>query len=254
MAAKATSFIVDHYQQKAQAYNSVKNKTFYQKIASELLKIIPNQEVNSVLEVGGGSGFATVLLQQKYAQAKIVVLEPSKALYLQGQKRLPQAQWLNQTLASFQPQQQFNLVFASMSGHWLSPLELKKLILLSANGCLALALPFSVCSSTANVNFYLKQLLFNLKAKPLWAKTTRSLNKLLNLLTPFSEIKTESLVIKEQFDLETELVDCLNSRGVFLALFGSQAEQAEKRLITKLKEAEKPFLFFWPIKLIVAKK
>lgn len=253
MAKNTASLIIKHYQENAQAYNCVKNKLFYQKIAKELLKIIPGQQISSILEIGGGSGFATTLLQQKYAQAKIVVLEPTKALYLQGQDKLPKVQWLNQTLASFEMQQGFDLIFASMSGHWLSSFELEKLVNLSKNGCLALALPFSVCSPVTNINFHLKQLLFSLKAKPLWSKQSRSLKKLHKLLAPFSQLTIENLIIKEEFASENELISCLSNRGVFLALFGSQAEVAQKRLTAKLKQMKKPLVFSWPIKLIAAK-
>lgn len=250
---RKTASVIEHYQKKAEAYNCFKNKLFYQQIARELLKIIPERQFNTILEVGGGSGFATSLLQQKYPQAKIVVLEPTKALFLQGQKKLPEAKWFNQTLASFQPQQRFDLVFASMSGHWLSSPELEKLINLSKDGCLALTLPSSICHSATSVNFHLKQLLFSLKTKPLWSKKTRSFKKQLQWLAPFSLVTMENLFIKEKFASQNELVDCLSSRGVFLALFGSQAETAQKWLIAKLRQVKGPLAFSWSIKLIAAK-
>lgn len=244
---------INFYNQAATCYDSYLNACFYQHIAEALLKLIPHtHNVAFILEVGAGTGFATLCLQKQYPGAAIVALEPAPAMLVKGEKRAPKVLWQNKTLSEFQPQHQFDLVFCSMAGHWLSEEELNKLINLAKNNTLALALPSCFLSQEV-VSQTLKKLLFQLKPKPLWAPAQRKLSRLLPKLGCFSQILLKEIIITEHFLSLNQLIKTINSRGVFVALFGSQANTAEKLFYQELTDKSNQSLAMsWRIQLITA--
>lgn len=233
------------YNQVAQTYENF-NKHFYQKIAAGLLALIPIETpINSILEIGAGTGFATLLIKNSYPQAKITALEPSESMLNIAKQKISGVNWKLQSFEEFVPQTKPDLIFCSMAAHWLTTSEWQKLISLSKNSTIALALPSVRKNSEVRANQILKKILFKLKTKSLWAKESRNLKAI-------AASKVKKLTFSEQYSDNKKLVESLYNRGVFLALFGQQAIAAKNLFYEKLeKESPNQAIFDWSFKLII---
>lgn len=242
----------DFYQQVADDYSLPVHRAFYQRIAGALLAKIPALPGQSILEVGAGTGFTTAKLRDRYPQARIIALEPARAMLARAAPEAADIHWICGSLNDLPPEA-FDLVVASMSYHWLSPDERRKVMALSAMGVLAVALPVTSDRSRSNVNLALRGLLFRLRGEENWPKQVRKENvAAATLKGRFSEVEVSELNIDESYSTAAAAISCLYVRGALFSLFGNRtgdAIEGLKRSLAGQAEIE----FSWSIKLIVAR-
>src|SRR5450432_4241946 len=71
--------------------------------AMDLLARIPSAEPRCVYDLGCGAGNVTAALVQRWPQARILGVDTSAAMLAQAAKRLPEVQWVQHSLADWQP-------------------------------------------------------------------------------------------------------------------------------------------------------
>lgn len=250
---------VAFYDSVAGDYDAPEHERFYRKIACALLKLIQDDfKARSVLEIGAGSGFATLLLRERFSSAIITALEPSQSMLARAERKLDCVSWRLQKLADFDGSSEFDLIFCSMAGHWLSAMEWVKLLDLSKSSRLALAIPISDrYIEKATGNEALRKVLRKVRSRPIWPKDVRVGERILARIEKwFSNVHTENLVFTESFSRTGMLADALYSRGVLVALCGEEASVAKSLLeeCEAVKDATEPHRigFNWAFKLIIA--
>ena len=241
----------DFYQRVAGDYNLPVHRAFYQRIAGELLARVPALPGKSILEVGAGTGFATAKINDLYPDARIVALEPARAMLAEAGGETANVRWVCGSLDDLPPDN-FDLVVSSMSYHWLNPAERRKLMDLAAGGVLALALPVTDGRSQTEVNRALKGMLFNLRGDENWPKQARKESAVLaTVRSRFKKVEVADLRIDESYSTPADLINCLYIRGAFFSLFGDRTGAATERL-ESLFAGRSEIEFSWSIKLIVA--
>lgn len=243
---------ISFYDGEAGRYASPANEAFYRRIADELLDFLPaGWQPRSVLEIGAGGGYATGVLRDRYPEAELLALEPAAAMRQAG-RAVPGVEWSPQPLAGFSVCRRFDLVLASMSYHWLSAAERRKLVHLSAPEMLAMALPVSPRPPHQEGNRTLKQTLIQLRAPHRWPGATRKAERVLaEIQRTHGEVRSRIHTITEEYDGGRPLVAALQARGVLFALFGPEARAAERLLLERLPR-RRPTTFQWAIMLVVA--
>jgi trans-aconitate methyltransferase len=244
---------IDFYDRHAGRYDQPVHQRFYQRVAADLIHRIPVEiEIGSILEVGAGTGFATLELRKRYPRARMVCLEPSAQMLDRAvAKNIPRVDWRCCRLGQLEPAP-FDLVFSSMAYHWLDETERKKLAALAKSKILAIALPIIDMEAYSNGNLALKQLLYRLKAKPAWQKDTRRNDRAADSLRArFECLSAHRSDLKEEFDSAGQMAEVLYERGVLPALFGQRAAEARERL-PSVCDRTGPLRFTWPLSLMVA--
>jgi len=238
------------YQLVADDYALPIHRAFYQHIAECLLKKVPNRSFKSILEVGAGTGFATAKIAERFPESRITALEPASAMLSQAKSRIPEIDWVNGRLPALTAER-FDLAFASMSYHWLNADERQKLLDISANGILVLALSVTGGPNRSNGNRALKRLLIELRGETNWPKQVRTESALAATINNrFAEVLIDELVVSESFSSAAEFIDCLYVRGSLFSLFGDRTKAAVDRL-ARLLAHETSVRFDWSIRLIV---
>lgn len=233
----------------AAAYDHPEHQQFYERVAGELLALLPaGFSPRTILEAGAGTGFATAALVRRFPGAAIEALEPSAAMAARGRVRVPAAVWRNMPLAAC-GRARFDLVFSSMAPHWFTASEHKQLMRLSApGGRLALALP--VPGAALAGNRLLKQLLGSVPGERLWTRAVRRPEAIaLKLEQRFGQIHMRRMSIREDYPDAAALAAALYTRGVLHALFGSGAAGAREALAAA---DARGIGFEWPLLFIVA--
>lgn len=240
------------YSRIAPGYNAPFHRNFYRRIASNLLDRIPPGPIESVLEIGSGTGHATAVILDRYPLAEIVALEPASPMLAQTGIDSPNIRWMCSPLSGL-ANETFDLVLASMSYHWLDPDERAKAMNMGKNGVLALALPASDSQTESEVGTAIKGLLFKFRGEERWPKAVRREDSVLaDLKENFKEIAVSKLMINEIYENAADLFDCLYVRGALFSLFGDQARAAGDELATGF-DGRSDLNFCWPISLIVAR-
>jgi trans-aconitate 2-methyltransferase len=87
--------------------------------AIDLLMRIPDFPVRTVADLGAGAGNVSKLLKERWPDARVVGVEGSSEMVAAGRKAAPEVEWLHQDLASWRPQQRYDLVYSNAALHWL---------------------------------------------------------------------------------------------------------------------------------------
>lgn len=247
------------YEREVQRYDTPGNRIFYQTIAAGLLETITDPErIGTILEIGAGTGFATKVLRQRYPRARIVALEPSQSMTERGRCRVPDALWRSEPVYAADPGR-FNLVFSSMSYHWLSEHERQVIAKSACGGRLAIAVSVVDRPGAADDlggvpdgNERLKQVVYKVREKTPWSRSDRRTDRLVEAVgRNFHKVTYDHLSINETFGDAREFADTLFSRGSLLALFSTHAPEAYKELLS-INDATGPISFRWKIALITA--
>lgn len=247
---------VTFYEKVSEKYNSSDHENFYRTIARSLLSSLSQEvKVNTILEVGAGTGFSTVELKNRYPDAQIIAIEPSSSMLLKAKDKVSGIDWHDKFFADFSITKKPDLIYSSMACHWFRDKELDKLFKLASNSVLAVALPVNPKISTnfEKGNWLLRDAIFKLRPKNKWPKEMRSVNLFLSLLKPhFKEINVNDFEITESFDNIEAMLSTLYTRGVLMALFGDKTEEA-KEYFQDIAVLDNERLFFkWHFKLIIA--
>ena len=87
--------------------------------AVDLLMRIPDFPVRTVADLGAGAGNVTRLIKERWPDAAVTAVEGSAEMVAAGAKAAPDVAWLHQDLASWRPQQGYDLVYSNAALHWL---------------------------------------------------------------------------------------------------------------------------------------
>jgi trans-aconitate methyltransferase len=112
--------------------------------AVDLLMRVPDFAVRSVADLGAGAGNVSKLLKERWPDAVVTGVEGSAEMVAAGRKAAPEIDWLQQDLASWQPERTFDLIYSNAALHWLGdhaklfPALMQKV---AAGGVLAVQMP-----------------------------------------------------------------------------------------------------------------
>lgn len=246
----------DFFHRAAGEYDQPLHEGFYQRVAAELLGMIPaGLASDAILDVGAGTGFATVLLRERFPEAEITALEPSPGMLARGSYRAEGVNWTCRPLSDIAGSH-FNLVTAFMSFHWLDPWEQEIVLGLAEDGALALALPvtggsgFSDQISRDHGNAALLELIRLAGGVRCWPRyVRRGATVESRLRKHFPQVTRRGLCIRENYASGQEFADSLYIRGVLHALFASGAPGAREILAGKFPGGTS---FRWDIELLAA--
>lgn len=115
-----------------------------QRPVADLIAAIPPTAVNHITDLGCGSGLSTVLLSQRWPQARITGVDRSPAMLAQAQERVPTASFLEGDIAAHASDGPQDLIVANASLHWLDDHDalMPRLIQnLRSGGVLAVQMP-----------------------------------------------------------------------------------------------------------------
>lgn len=112
--------------------------------ARNLLARIPLKAPEIVYDLGCGPGNSTALLREAYPQARLLGLDNSKTMLAKARSDLPQVQFVEGDLATWEGDPNADLLFANASFQWVpghASVLLRLLTGLKAGGVLALQMP-----------------------------------------------------------------------------------------------------------------
>lgn len=112
--------------------------------ARDLLARIPVKAPELAYDLGCGPGNSSALLREAYPQARLVGLDSSKTMLAKARSDLPQVQFMEGDLATWDGDQNADLLFANASFQWVpdhAAVLLRLLKGLRVGGVLALQMP-----------------------------------------------------------------------------------------------------------------
>jgi len=112
--------------------------------ALDLLRRVPLSDPEHCVDLGCGPGNSTELLVARYPNARVSGLDTSPDMLAKARQRLPGVDFCLADLATWQPDERFDLIFANAVLQWLPdhPNLLARLAtFLRSGGCLAVQMP-----------------------------------------------------------------------------------------------------------------
>ncbi len=112
--------------------------------AADLMRRIPAAEIRSAVDIGCGPGNSTELIVNRYPNARVLGLDNSPSMLAKARVRLPEVRFQEQYVATWKPDERYDLIFANAVLQWLPnhPRLLAHLVCrLEAGGCLAVQMP-----------------------------------------------------------------------------------------------------------------
>ena len=121
--------------------------------AIDLLARIACTEPAVVYDLGCGAGNVTAALAARWPRARIIGVDDSAAMLSQAARTLPQVEWLQYSLAAWQPDAPADVIYSNAALHWLPnhrQLMPALVAALAPGGVLAIQMPrnFSAPSHT----------------------------------------------------------------------------------------------------------
>ncbi|HEU4654471.1 MAG TPA: methyltransferase domain-containing protein [Steroidobacteraceae bacterium] len=122
--------------------------------AIDLLNRIETADPRVVYDLGCGAGNITLLLRERWPNARIIGLDDSQEMLAQAAKRSKAIEWSLQSVAAWRPADPADVIFSNAALHWLpnhSSLLPRLAGGLNPNGTLAVQMPrnFAAPSHTA---------------------------------------------------------------------------------------------------------
>ncbi|WP_032939736.1 trans-aconitate 2-methyltransferase [Citrobacter youngae] len=112
--------------------------------AAELLGRVALENVRTAVDLGCGPGNSTALLHKRWPSAKVTGVDSSPNMLNEARKALPNCQFLEADIRSFQTEQPVDLLYANASLQWIPDhydLFPYLVSLLGSNGVLAVQMP-----------------------------------------------------------------------------------------------------------------
>ena len=112
--------------------------------ATDLLRRIPLAKIRTAADIGCGPGNSTELIVERYPNARVLGLDNSPSMLAKARERLPRATFEEVDIATWQPDERYDLIFANAVLQWLPdhPSLLARLVsFLDTGGCLAVQMP-----------------------------------------------------------------------------------------------------------------
>ncbi len=117
----------------------------------DLLGRVPLEAAAKCVDIGCGPGNSTELIARRYPSARILGLDNSPDMLAKARQRLPDLQFEERDIASWHPDERFDLIFANAVLQWLPDHArlLNRLIsFLTEGGCLAVQMPNNLDESS----------------------------------------------------------------------------------------------------------
>jgi len=129
--------------------------------ARDLLNAIPNTiQPRSAYDLGCGTGNSTILLQQRWPQAKVIGIDSSSDMLKEAKLTYPDLEFIKEDIAQFSPTEKVDALFANASLQWVDDHETlipKLASFLNPNGVIAIQMPNNFHSPTHQVTIQLLQ-------------------------------------------------------------------------------------------------
>ncbi|MBJ6125912.1 trans-aconitate 2-methyltransferase [Microvirga splendida] len=112
--------------------------------AVDLIGRVPLTEIRSAVDIGCGPGNSTELIVRRYASARVLGLDSSPDMLAKAQARLPEVAFEQADIATWNPDERCDLIFANAVLQWLpdhARLLAKLAACLEPGGCLAVQMP-----------------------------------------------------------------------------------------------------------------
>ncbi|WP_417455019.1 trans-aconitate 2-methyltransferase [Kiloniella sp.] len=119
--------------------------------AYELLNRVSIDKPETVVDLGCGPGNSTELLQRKFPSAAILGVDSSPKMLEEAKKRLPNAEFSLDDIATWHPQEKADVIFANASLQWVtghSDLFPRLMQCLKPGGILAVQMPDNLSEPT----------------------------------------------------------------------------------------------------------
>jgi len=236
-------------------YATAVNERFYTRIAAALAeKVAARLTPRRILEVGAGTGAATVVLKRYFPLAEILATDPSERMLAHNRKKglhgVRYACFAAEELRS--PNEGFDLIFGNICYHWFLPGTARNLAeLLAPGGIMA----FSVSVSgpeKEDGNIILLRICRELSISGRQGKHLLSLIRLRREFACFPKCIMEKIALRETHP-PALFGTLLRARGSWAFLFGPRAEEAEHRW-WKLTAGRDRITLYWHIALVVVEK
>ncbi|MEW6572069.1 MAG: methyltransferase domain-containing protein [Bacillota bacterium] len=236
-------------------YATAINERFYARIAAALVeKVVARLTPCQILETGGGTGAATVVLRRYFPAAEILVTDPSERMlaYNRG-KGLRNVRYQCSSVDEIESAgESFDLIFGNVCYHWFPRGTAGQLArLLAPGGAMAFSVPVSGPDKEAG-NEMLLQVCRKLGVRARQGRHLLSASRLRQEFAPFSKCTIERLTLRETHP-PALFGTLLRARGSWAFLFGPQAPQAES-LWRKLTAGRSTVTLCWNMALLVAQK
>jgi len=112
--------------------------------AQELLDRVTRDQAHTVIDLGCGPGNSTELLVRRFPTADVLGIDTSDDMLANARQRLPQTRFIKADIASWQPDQAPDLLYANAALQWVpdhATLFPRLLSLLQPGGVLAVQMP-----------------------------------------------------------------------------------------------------------------
>lgn len=237
-------------------YATAVNERFYARIAAALAeRIVTRIRPRRILETGGGTGAATVVLRRYFPKAKIVVTDPSeKMLSYNREKGLQNVCFLCTSVEAINGfrDENFDLIFGNVCYHWFPRGTAARLApLLTPGGMMGFSVPVSGPDRETG-NEVILQICRRLGVRRRQGRHLLSASRLRQEFTIFSECTIERIALQETHP-PALFSALLRARGSWAFLFGPQAPHAEI-LWRKLTAGRDTVTLCWNMALLVAQK
>jgi trans-aconitate 2-methyltransferase len=110
----------------------------------DLVAQVPLQRPRRVVDLGCGPGNSTELLVERYPQSEVIGLDSSPDMLKKARERLPQCQFIEADIATWQPEPGTDLIFGNAVMQWLPdhPAIMRRhLEAMAQGGVLAIQMP-----------------------------------------------------------------------------------------------------------------
>lgn len=199
----------------AQTYHHESNlqRTVAENLASWML---PLDDIETVLEIGCGTGFLTDLLQAGFPRAVIHALDIAGAMVDFARERIGESvrmRWHVADAREFQTGEQFSLIISSSALHWMTPIQdtVKRLAdMLAPGGSLVSAL---MVAGTCEELHGARKHLFPNKTAPVCMPPAEEIVKAVTSAGLTVEGSRQE-VLRERYDSACGFFSTLNRQGV----------------------------------------
>jgi trans-aconitate methyltransferase len=234
-------------------YATAENERFYTRIAAALAeKVSPRLDPGKILEVGAGTGAATIILKRYFPKAEILATDPSAEMLAHNRrKKLAHVRYacLRAEEAACL-EDKFDLVFGNICYHWFEKGTAKGLAgLLTPSGVLAFSTPTSG-QEKGDGNLILFRICRELGVKGRHGRHLSSLSRLRKEFAHLRNVATETMTLRETCP-PALLGTLLRARGSWTFVFGPEADAAEN-LWRKYTTGRPLTTLSWHITLVVA--
>lgn len=148
--------------------------------ALDLATRIPLAHPQSIMDLGCGVGNSTTILHNRWPDAKITGLDSSDAMLEEANKKNPKIDWLKANIASWKPQNCYDLIFSNAALQWVpnhDRLFCNLLRYVNHSGFLAVQMPYHYTSQ-------LHKIIIEISHKSQWTKRLEGARKALTSHTP----------------------------------------------------------------------